>query len=144
MPIPETPKTPNDFYSPHAGGDSIYAATNSAVTKQRPTRPPGAGAPYNGAFDDGKQNGSPMGPGELYQQQDRRPRPVEQYPPSLRPYSPPHQPSPTYTQGQPQHHSLSDSQFLPPATVLTAPDGSYCKFLGFVCGQLLTCRHSGR
>jgi hypothetical protein len=137
MPIPETN---NDYYSTHAGEDSIYAAANTAVTR-RSTRPPGAGAPYNGAFEEDVQNGSPMGTGDVYQQQDRRPKPPEQYrvvDPPLRPYSPPHLPSSSiYAQRQPQHHTPSEPQFQAPATVLTPPEGSYCRFTSFVCGQVV-------
>jgi hypothetical protein len=137
MPIPET----NDYYSTHAGEDSIYAAANPAVTRQRSTRPPGAGAPYNGAFEDDVQNESPMGTGDLYQHQDRRPKPPEQYrvvDPPLRPYSPPHLPSSSiYAQRQPQHHTPSEPQFQAPPTVLTPPEGTYCKFIIFVCGQVV-------
>jgi len=137
MPIPETN---NDYYSTHPGED-IYAAANLAVTRPRSTRPPGAGAPYNGAFENDVQNGSPMGTGDLYQQQDRRPKPPEKYrliDPPVRPYSPPHLPSSSiYAPRQPQHHTSSEPQFQAPATVLTPPESSYCMFISSVCGKVV-------
>jgi hypothetical protein len=133
--IPKS-ETNNDYLTPsHAGGDSIYAAANATVTRNRSKRPPGAGAPYNGAYDVA-QNGSPAGKSDPYQHW-----PNEKYraaDPSQRPYSPSHMPpSPVYTSGQ-ILQSPSDAQFQTPVTVLSAPDGSYCTSLVFGAGQMLT------
>jgi hypothetical protein len=53
--------------------DSIYTAANATVTMNHSKRPPGAGAPYNGAYDVA-QNGPPVGQSDPYQH-----RPNEKY-----------------------------------------------------------------
>ena len=105
------PDTSPDYFGPHAGGDSIYAAANPKVISRRSTRPPGAGAPFNGTFDEGAEDNS-----------------MSQYRPVDSVYSPSQGPS-IYVPGKPQGHSPSDMQFQTPSTVLTAPDGSHCRFM---------------
>jgi hypothetical protein len=137
MPIPENG---TDYFMPQLGGDHIYAPSDATVTRQRSMRPPGAGAPYNGAYDDVTQNGSAVGAGDLYHNphgpMGHRPQPPEQYPagPAISPATlrPPHGSSPLVSSpGQLQYHPPLDSQYQTPATVLAAADDSYCGSLLF-------------
>lgn len=63
MPVPET-GTP--YYTPVGLGDGTYSA-DPGLMRQRSTRPAGASAPYNGAYDGVAQDVSPGYPNSTSQ-----------------------------------------------------------------------------
>lgn len=105
MPVPEINAS---YYTPISAGDGTYSGEKT-VTRQRSSRPVGAGASYNGAYDGVAQDGAAISPGAFYPNHEgssHRSRPSEQstYPPT--------------DYAQPHSHT--------PASVLTPPEG-YCK-----------------